>query len=368
MAWFKKEPPPAADPVESSQAAVGEDPSLARLLDTLAALLREYGQSAFDLEKLSAQTVRATCESWAQHLLIGAPRPGEPEVRAALPLARRDFPGVRRFFAERRREEGLYVVRSLNAMHQSLWAAIQALDGVVVGGGAADDGMRGELKRLQSVAQGGSPEAIRREVFTVVAEIGRLAQQRAEEQKAQMEGLRSQVKALGDELEVARQESALDPLTRLFNRRSFDERVAQAVAMRRLFGQASTLLMLDLDHFKAINDKFGHVAGDSVLREVADCLARSFVAKSDFVSRFGGEEFAVILWDVALARARVQAEKLLAAVRNLHVQHEASPIPVTVSMGVAEIGSADTPVRWLERADKALFEAKRQGRDRLVVG
>ncbi len=367
MAWFKKEPPPAVVPTESSSAAEGDLP-VARVLDTLAALLREYGRSAFDLEKLSAQTVRDACDGWAQHLLVGTPRPGEPDLREALPLERRDFPGVRRYFAERRREEGLYVVRSLNAMHQSLWAAIQVLDGVVVGGGAADEGMRGELKRLQSVAQGGSPEAIRREVFTVVAEIGRLAQQRAEQQKAQMEGLQSQVKALGDELEVARQESALDPLTRLFNRRAFDERVAQAVAMRRLFGQASTLLMLDLDHFKVINDQFGHVAGDSVLREVADCLTRSFVARSDFVSRFGGEEFAVVLWDVAFARARPQAEKLVVAIRNLRVQHETRAVPVTVSLGIAEISPTDTPVHWIERADKALFEAKRQGRDRLVVG
>jgi len=368
MAWFKKDPSPAAVPAAPAPKAPEEDLALARVLDTLAALMREYGRSAFDLEKLSADATRGECETWAQHLLIGARRPGDQEAREVLPLDRRDFPGVRRFFAERRREEGLYVVRSLSALHQSLWAAIQTLDGVVVGSGDAGDGVHTELKRLQAVAQGGSPEAIRREVFTVVAEIGRLAQQRALQQKAQLEGLRSQVKALGDELEVARQESSLDPLTRLFNRRAFDERVAQAVAMRRLFAQPSTLLMLDLDHFKAVNDQFGHVAGDSVLREVADCLARTFVARSDFVARFGGEEFAVILWDVALARARQAAEKLLAAVRGLSVQHEASRIAITVSLGIAEVSAAESPVSWIERADKALYEAKRQGRDRLMAG
>ncbi len=372
MAWFKKEPALPAAPTDApgpqSKNAPEEDLVLARVLDTLVALMREYGRSAFDLEKLSADALRSACESWAQHLLIGAPRPGDPETREALPLERRDFPGARLFFAERRRDEGLTVVRALNALHQSLWASIHALDGVVAGGGDSDEGVHVELKRLQTVAQSGSPEAIRREVFAVVAEVGKLAQQRAVQQKAQLEGLKSQVKALGDELEVARQESALDPLTRLFNRRAFDERAAQAVAMRRLFGQPSTLLMLDLDHFKAINDQFGHVAGDSVLREVADCLARSFVARSDFVARFGGEEFAAILWDVPLARAKGPAEKLLGAVRGLKVQHEASPIAVTVSIGVAELGAADAPQRWIERADKALYQAKHLGRDRLVMG
>lgn len=372
MAWFKKDPgmpaPPAGTPAPESKGPPEEDLALARVLDTLVAVLREYGRSAFDLEKISADSLRSACETWAQHLLIGGPRPGDPEAREPLPLERRDFPGVRRFFAERRREEGLTVVRALNALHQSLWASIHALDGVVAGGGESDDGVRTELKRLQSVAQTGSPEAIRREVFAVVAEVGRLAQQRAVQQKTQLEGLRSQVKALGDELEVARQESALDPLTRLFNRRAFDERAAQAVAMRRLFGQPSTLLMLDLDHFKAVNDQFGHVAGDSVLREVADCLSRSFVARSDFVARFGGEEFAVLLWDVALARAKAPAEKLLGAVRALKVQHEGSPIAITVSIGIAEVGAAETPQRWIERADKALYLAKHQGRDRVVVG
>jgi diguanylate cyclase (GGDEF)-like protein len=372
MAWFKRETasPPASPgaPGPQPEKAPAEDLVLARVLDTLVALIREYGRSAFDLEKLGADALRGACEAWAQHLLIGAPRPGEPETREALPLERRDFPGVRRFFSERRREEGLTVVRALNALHQSLWASIQALDGVVAGGGDSDEGVRAELKRLQSVAQNGSPEAIRREVFAVVAEVGKLAQQRAVQQKAQLEGLRSQVKALGDELEVARQESALDPLTRLFNRRAFDERAAQAVAMRRLFGQPSTLLMLDLDRFKAINDRYGHVAGDSVLREVADCLARSFVARSDFVSRFGGEEFAVILWDVALPRARSAAERLLSAVRGLKVQCEGSPVAVTVSIGIAEVGAAESAQRWIERADRALYQAKHEGRDRLEVG
>ncbi|HOJ20781.1 MAG TPA: GGDEF domain-containing protein, partial [Armatimonadota bacterium] len=204
---------------------------------------------------------------------------------------------------------------------------------------------------------------IRRAVISAVSAIGRIALERRLQQREQMQGLHSRLRELGEQLEVARQESALDPLTGLYNRRAFDDRLAQALTMHRVFGQSACLLMIDLDHFKQVNDTYGHVAGDEVLRSVADCLTRTCRVKNDFVARFGGEEFAVILWNTSLKRGVVSAERILDSIRGLRVAYEAHTIAITASIGIAEVQSGDTTTRWVERADRALYDAKASGRN-----
>ena len=362
MFWFKKEPKaPVALPAQEESAG------LMRVMDTLASLLREYGKGAFDIEGVRAETVRRQCERWAQHVLVGALRPGETVVTNPLPLERRDFGGVRRFFAEKRSEESAAVARSMGALHQSLWAALKALDGVVAGGDETDDLIGNEMIRLQTIAQDGSAEVIRREVLSVVSHMQQIGRDKALRQEKAVEELKTEVATLGQELEIAWQESAIDPLTRLFNRRAFEERCVQALTMRRLFTDQSSLLMIDLDHFKNINDTFGHVAGDAVLREVADVMARTFPSRRDFVARYGGEEFVVMLWGSPLERARSSADRLVDAVRQHRFEFEKKIIPVTVSIGVAELLTGEDSQAWTARADRALYAAKSAGRNRAVA-
>jgi diguanylate cyclase (GGDEF)-like protein len=361
MPWFKKDaPPPSSQP--------GDEPAgLDAALDTLAAVLRDYGKIAFDVEGRTAEALRQDCETWAKHLLLGGARPGEAAARGGLTLERRDWAGARRFFNEQRSQERDHVLATHAAFQQSMWAALRALDAVVAEGEEADGRAGAQMQRLKELAGTGSAEQMRLGVLEVVEEMALIAREKVRRQAEAVHELSAQVARLGEELEIARLESALDPLTRLYNRRAFDERCGQVMAMRRLFGEPSSLVMVDIDRFKEVNDRFGHPAGDTVLRAVADTVARSFASRSDFVARYGGEEFAVILWGTPAARAKAAAERLLATVRAKPIAHEAERISVTASAGVAELAPGEAVEAWIARADKALYEAKRAGRDRVVA-
>ncbi|HEX8318069.1 GGDEF domain-containing protein [Longimicrobium sp.] len=152
------------------------------------------------------------------------------------------------------------------------------------------------------------------------------------------------------------QQAVRDPLTGAFNRRRMD-RVLRAAAAR---GDTASLLVMDIDHFKQVNDRFGHAGGDEVLVAVAAVLARE--AGGDLF-RFGGEEFAVLLPGATAEDALREAERLRRAVAEGDAERAGR---VTVSIGVAALRRGDTCDTWLNRADAALYEAKRLGRDRVA--
>ena len=366
MSWFKREPkvllPEVVGPADH------DSPGLSRVVDTLGALLREFGRGGLDLEPLRRNVLIDHCEQWVQHLLVGAARPGGLDKRESLPLEKRDWQGVRKFLADTRGEEARAVHQALGAMHQSLWASLKALDAVVAGGGSADSLIGAELQRLQKVALAGNPEQIRDAVLLVVGQIEQITREKSRRQDLSFQLLRSQVQSLGAELEVARQESALDGLTRLFNQRAFDERVGQVLAMGRLFDEPSTLLRIGLDHFREIADGLGGAAGDEMLKAVADALARSFVSRGDFVARYHPEEFAVLLWGTGMPRAKTAADRLVESIRKRRFDFDGRQVDIRISVGVAVLGPVESPEQWVARAGEALEQARSQGRDRAVVG
>jgi diguanylate cyclase (GGDEF)-like protein len=179
--------------------------------------------------------------------------------------------------------------------------------------------------------------------------------------------------ALTDDVEERLQrqlfESAIrDPLTGTHNRRYLDERLAAEVAHARRHQTKLALLMMDLDDFKATNDRHGHIAGDTVLRHVSD-VVRSHIRVEDVFARFGGEEFVVVTRGDGVENAAQLAERLRSAVASTSVEFDGVRISVTISIGVAEIAEVPhpaTPTRLLERADARLYRAKVEGRDRVV--
>ena len=153
-----------------------------------------------------------------------------------------------------------------------------------------------------------------------------------------------------------------DTLTGVWNRRHGESLLAEDLAARRP-GQVLSLLMLDIDHFKVINDTFGHQAGDHVLIEIASRVRRS-LRGNDVVSRWGGEEFVVLLRDCALPDALVVAEEIRAAIAEVPFGTLGT---CTVSVGDAEFRASEDLTSWLGRADQALYRAKRAGRNEVVA-
>jgi len=168
-------------------------------------------------------------------------------------------------------------------------------------------------------------------------------------------------------VEDARRNARIDPLTELHNRRGFDERFAQVVQETDRYGGTAALIVADIDHFKKVNDQYGHEAGDAVLIAVAEAL-REGRRTVDLTARLGGEELAVLLPQTDATGGREVAERLRKRIEALRVQTPAGEVRVTTSFGVSEYAarSGDAALVF-ERADQALYAAKRGGRNRVDV-
>jgi diguanylate cyclase len=186
--------------------------------------------------------------------------------------------------------------------------------------------------------------------------------------EARLTASREEIEQLQQNLEVVRTESLTDPLTTLANRKFFDAELERAVAEAKAGYEPLALLMCDVDHFKAFNDRFGHLTGDQVLRLVAISV-KQIVKGQDIAARYGGEEFAVALPKTALRSAVSVADQIRRAVMNKELMKRSSGERlgrVTISIGAALLRPTDTPQSLIERADKCLYAAKRNGRNQVI--
>jgi diguanylate cyclase (GGDEF)-like protein len=172
--------------------------------------------------------------------------------------------------------------------------------------------------------------------------------------------------ALQDQNRQLARLATVDGLTQLYNQRAFRDRLREEVARAARTGQGMALLWLDLDHFKGVNDTWGHLCGDAVLRHVAS-LIQCHARGTDPCFRVGGEEFAVICPGATLHDAEAVAERIRAAAASHPLFTAGGPVVVTVSIGVTTHGHGDTEEQLLQRADHALYEAKARGRNRVVA-
>ena len=156
-----------------------------------------------------------------------------------------------------------------------------------------------------------------------------------------------------------------DSLTGLYNRRHAAKRLEEEIARSQRNGTGLCVAMCDVDHFKAINDEFGHSAGDRVLQQIAKSLTE-YVRRNDIVARWGGEEFLVIFSEIKLTAARIVAERLRGRLANTP-KVEDGPEQITVSVGLAMLGQGITAEMLIEQADQALYRAKARGRNRVEV-
>jgi diguanylate cyclase len=157
-----------------------------------------------------------------------------------------------------------------------------------------------------------------------------------------------------------------DALTRLANRKCFDERMARQIGGQRRDDAPAVMLIWDIDDFKSINDRYGHRAGDRVLQTVANCFV-SGLRTEDFVARIGGEEFVVLTTGATAAAALRIANELRGAVEALRFHFRGTPVRVTVSCGITELRPGDTPASAFDRADSALYRAKREGKNLCIA-
>lgn len=179
----------------------------------------------------------------------------------------------------------------------------------------------------------------------------------------------AQIDQLRRDLNLARDESRIDGLTRLLNRAAFEQELAAMVSGASNSAGHHCLVMLDLDHFKAINDTYGHIMGDRVLQAVGLVLREVVSDPQHVVARYGGEEFAILLPDCFQDAAIQLAETCRQRVRGLRIRDRRTQnlmLTVTVSAGVAELQAPEGALSLVSRADAAMYDAKRAGRDQVA--
>ncbi|WP_395345715.1 diguanylate cyclase [Ningiella sp. W23] len=175
---------------------------------------------------------------------------------------------------------------------------------------------------------------------------------------------KERVDKLNDELKVI---SRVDGLTRLYNRRYWQERFEREYKLSLRNKKPISVLILDIDHFKKVNDTHGHQAGDKVIQSLA-MLIRKATRETDICGRYGGEEFVVLLPDTTAETAKIVGERIRKVSERYVVTHDETEINFTISAGIAEFNAVyNTPLQWLEAADQALYKAKEGGRNQVLL-
>lgn len=267
-----------------------------------------------------------------------------------------------RFFSSEERAQAIML--TCRQIEESMTRVLGRFEEAATDVSAYGDHLRTFHDRLDSSSE---IKEIRTLVAGVLRETGSM-QERVHSLEETLDSSRRDIAALHESLAIAEHKARTDGLTRLANRAAFDEMLRVAASGSRAEGRPLSLLIADVDHFKAFNDRHGHRVGDQVLRAVADVLIESIKGR-DLAARLGGEEFAILLPDTPLEGARAVAEQIRKRIAASRVRVRATGVEVdaiTVSIGVAEYDAEQTTDDLVERADGALYSAKIAGRNRVA--
>jgi len=226
----------------------------------------------------------------------------------------------------------------------------------------------GHADKLEKVKEEITLETVSDTVMEILQELKKL---RAENQKLknELKSYHAEVVSLKEELSNAKKEASIDFLTGLVNRRRFERALEDAIKDKKRRGYPSSLIFVDIDNFKKINDYYGHITGDIVLKELAKVF-RFYLRANTTIARLGGEEFAILLPGVEIGDAIKVAERLRKIIENREIKipvdtNGEKKIHITASFGVTEIKEDDTLENLLIRADKAMYKAKKSGKNKV---
>lgn len=240
----------------------------------------------------------------------------------------------------------------------------------------------GEVRAIgESMESGNDLGLIRSQLRTRLDSIGRHLQEyrereaqrvqavreRNEQMRQRVEQLESEARKLHTRLQDEQRLSQLDNLTQVPNRLAFEARIEEEMARFQRFAQPTCVVIWDIDHFKSINDTYGHRSGDKVLKVVAGTLAAG-IRNTDFLARYGGEEFVMLMPGTKIEDALRVMDTLRNSVAGLGLHFRGAPVATTVSCGITQLQPGDSAADAFDRADKALYAAKDSGRNRCCCG
>jgi diguanylate cyclase len=266
-------------------------------------------------------------------------------------------------FAERERQ---YLEHRDAELHRIIQVLTDGLTGVSQGAAAYHRRLLDNGSRLEVASRLSDLVKMRAAITAEVAGLRAAVTERQIEEQTQARALRSEIEELRQNVAKAQTEARTDPLTGAANRAAFDEEVARRCELAAAGRDGFALVFADIDHFKQINDSYGHPVGDRVLTALVEFL-RARIRRGDTIARYGGEEFAVVLPGATLRPALRKARRLNEELARCEWSVDpTTKLRFTASMGVATWQAGDDAAALVQRADRALYRAKHEGRNRVV--
>lgn len=323
---------------------------------TLLFLIDVYNKHLFEIDAQPVRRVREYLDEFARELMTN------DKAHAEKTLFR-----FRQFFSGYRVNEYTYIQKSFDDFRGILWDLIDQLGEDFRSEQVEDKEIGLSLHNLKEAVEANSINDVKFKAREFIDTYVEHQSRRERRRSKRIKGIKKNLDVVKQQLNEANRSMRVDHLTEAYNRKSFDEKVKQEWQLHEISKNPVTIISLDIDHFKKINDTYGHDVGDFILKECVSTLKKLFPRSTDFVARVGGEEFAVVLPDYALEHAVIKAEEALSQIRKevyLTGEHKLS---FTVSMGIAQLLEGESVDSWIKRADQALYSSKQTGRNRFTV-
>lgn len=322
---------------------------------TLLYILDTYSKHLFEVDKQPVRRVRETFDGFAKGLVA----PDKPSEKILFQL--------RQFFSSYRIDEYTYIQNTFDDFKRIIWDFAEQLSDDIQFEQAKDAEAAKSLEQLREAVDANSIDALRSKSREFIDFYIKYQTQKDDRRTKRMSTIKKSLSTVKKQLLEANHNMRVDHLTQAYNRKSFDEQMKKHMQMSVISQTPVSVIILDIDFFKKINDAYGHDIGDFVLKECVKMLKEVFHREEDFVARIGGEEFAVILPAFTSESAVVKAEEALNKIRKEVFVHGELKINFAVSMGIAQWTQTETLDQWIKRADSALYTSKQTGRNKYTL-
>lgn len=335
----------------------GTPPTLDEDRATILFMLDTFNKHLIEIEGHPVRKTRETLDEFAKELIS----PSDPDNEERL-LFR-----LRQFFSSYRIDETSYFQKTFEEFRTIIWDFIDQLAEDIGQEQREDNEVKQSLDELKEAVESNSIEVLKSQSRKFIDCYVEKQFKKDKRRSMRMKSIQKNLKAVKRQLNDAVDAAQTDHLTGAYNRKAFDEQIHQSYRLAPASNQDLCLILVDIDHFKKINDSYGHPIGDFVLKELVRILKSHFSAEGELVARVGGEEFAILLNGCDARIALRKSEDFLNKVRAEIFVQENHQIRFTVSVGISELGQGEDLASWTKRADLALYHSKNTGRNRATV-
>lgn len=324
---------------------------------TLLYLLDVYNKHLFEVEKTPLRIVREKLDGFSK-ALIHAQQPEEIE---------KTLFELRQFFASYRLDENTYVQSTFEDFKKIIWEFADQLGEDQIYDKKQDQALALKLKDLREAVEANSIDQLRAQAKSFINTYVTLQTHKLETKEKRLGKVRKNLNTMKKKLLTTQKELTTDHLTGSYNRKFFEEMAKTFFDYYQVNRTSVSMILVDIDFFKKINDSYGHDIGDFVLKECASLLRKIFSREDDVVARIGGEEFVILLPMFDSNSALIKAEEAMVQIRKEVFVHGPLEIKFTVSMGISQLTDGEGVSEWFKRADQALYESKKTGRNKATV-